>query len=80
MSRYSAMNMSRHTDNAGAACSACASSFTMMIIAGIALAMSVLRISAVVLSVLLVALYIIGLVIILMCGNDRKRPEVMSQS
>lgn len=79
MSRYSAMNMSRHTDNAGAACSACASSFSMMIIAGIAFAMSVLRISVVVLSVLLVALYIMG-IIILMSGNDRKRPEVMSQS
>ncbi len=80
MSRYFAMNMSRHTDNAGAACSARAFSFVMMIIAGIAVAMSVLRISAVVLSVLLVALYIMGLIIILMRGNDKKRPEVMSQS
>lgn len=78
MSRFSAMNTTRHTDNAGAACRACAFSFVLMIIAGIAAAMPVLRISA--LLVLLAILCIMGMIIIMMSGNNPKRPEAMSQS
>lgn len=80
MSRFVSMtnNTSCHTANNGAACSACASfNAVMMIIAGIAMAMSVLFISG--LSVL--CLCIIGLIIILrLSGAKGNRPKAMSMS
>lgn len=78
MSRFVSMtnNTSCHTANNGAACSACFCS-VMMIIAGIAMAMSVLFISG--LAVL--CLCIIGLIIILrLSGAKGNRPKAMSMS
>lgn len=80
MSRFVSMtnNTSCHTANNGAACSACFSS-VMMIIAGIAMAMSVLFISGLALAVL--CLCIIGLIIILrLSGAKGNRPKAMSMS
>lgn len=82
MSRFVSMtnNTSCHTANNGAACSACASFHAvMMIIAGIAMAMSVLFISGLALAVL--CLCIIGLIIILrLSGAKGNRPKAMSMS
>lgn len=82
MSRLVSMNnnTTRHTANTGAACSACASfaSFVMIILAGIAFAMSV----SFILPLLVLGLcIIIGVVIIMrLDGADQNRPKAMSMS
>ena len=81
MSRFVSMNnnTTRHTANTGAACSACASFASVMIIlAGIAVAMSV----SFILSLLVLGLcIIIGLVIIMrLDGAQKNRPKAMSMS
>lgn len=84
MSRFVSMNnnTTRHTANTGAACSACASfaSFAsvMIILAGIAVAMSV----SFILGLLVLGLcIIIGLVIIMrLDGAQKNRPKAMSMS
>ncbi len=83
MSRFVSMNnnTTRHTANTGAACSACASFASVMIIlAGIAFAMSfsfILGLSLLVLGLCI----IIGLVIIMrLDGAQKNRPKAMSMS
>lgn len=81
MSRFVSMNnnTTRHTANTGAACSACASFASVMIIlAGIAVAMSF----SFILSLLVLGLcIIIGLVIIMrLDGAQKNRPKAMSMS
>lgn len=81
MSRFVSMNnnTTRHTANTGAACSACASFASVMIIlAGIAFAMSF----SFILSLLVLGLcIIIGLVIIMrLDGAQKNRPKAMSMS
>ncbi len=81
MSRFVSMNnnTTRHTANTGAACSACASFASVMIIlAGIAVAMSV----SFILGLLVLGLcIIIGLVIIMrLDGAQKNRPKAMSMS
>lgn len=81
MSRFVSMNnnTTRHTANTGAACSACASFASVMIIlAGIAVAMSV----SFILPLLVLGLcIIIGLVIIMrLDGAQKNRPKAMSMS
>lgn len=81
MSRFVSMNndTTRHTANTGAACSACASFASVMIIlAGIAFAMSF----SFILGLLVLGLcIIIGLVIIMrLDGAQKNRPKAMSMS
>lgn len=81
MSRFVSMNnnTTRHTANTGAACSACASFASVMIIlAGIAVAMSF----SFILPLLVLGLcIIIGLVIIMrLDGAQKNRPKAMSMS